>query len=119
MTKNREAADAALLFVSPSSSPPEDTHAVTLRIPLGHYCELSAMAQIAGISKSAMALRAIAAGMVAIKDHIPDDVVAEIDELYELMCEAHDDTDTGLTPSEVREIRKLSSSTFDTLQESP
>jgi hypothetical protein len=90
MSENREAAAAAVLFASASSAPPEmDTHAVTLRIPLDNYCDLSAMAQIAGISKSAMALRAIAAGMTAIKDHIPEDVVGEIDELAQLMFEAH------------------------------
>lgn len=90
MSENREAAAAAVLFASASSAPPEmDTHAVTLRIPLDNYCDLSAMAQIAGISKSAMALRAIAAGMTAIKDHIPEEVVGEIDELSELMYEAH------------------------------
>ena len=72
MSENREAAAAAVLFASASSAPEMDTHAVTLRIPLDNYCDLSAMAQIAGISKSAMALRAIAAGMTAIKDHIPE-----------------------------------------------
>lgn len=122
MSENREAAAAASLFASASSAPPEmDTHAVTLRVPVDDYCQLSAMAQIAGISKSAMALRAISAGMTAIRFHIQPDVNEEISELGQLMYEAYiGENDTlGLTPTEVREIRKLSSSTFDTLQESP
>ncbi len=90
MSENRQAAEAAVLFASASSAPPEmDTHAVTLRIPLDDYCQLSAMANIAGISKSSMALRSISAGMTAILQHINSDVREEITELAVNMYENH------------------------------
>ena len=123
MSENRAAAAAAGLFASASSAPPEtNTHAVTLRVPVDDYCTLSAMAHIAGISKSAMALRALDAGITAIRLHIQTGVNDEITELgqsiYETYIQEHDMGFIGLTPAESRELR-LSSSTFDIFQESP
>lgn len=79
---NKAAASAASLFVPLDESQPErGTHAVTLRIPVDDFHILCAMASRAGISRSGMGIRALSAGIDAIRELLPDEANEAIDEL--------------------------------------
>ena len=55
--------------------------AMSLRIPLTDYATLSAMATEAKISRNAMGIKVMQAGMAAILDLLPKEKIADIGEL--------------------------------------